>query len=113
MARGKVLFKEVIRTMYSGLPFDIKVISYSSTKGTGGEILEYKGAKLAIDQNADEYRPTSSSSVDKAIFETSTGNSRAPKHNIHKTMNIYLPSREIRKIRRVLIIEFNKMEVVI
>lgn len=111
MARGKILFKEVIRTMYSGLPFDIKVVSYSSTKGTGGEILEYKGAKLAIDKNADEYRPGPSSA--DPIYETSTGNTRAPKHNIHKTMNIYLPSREIRKIRRVLIIEFNNQEVVI
>jgi hypothetical protein len=110
--KGKILFQEVIRYMYSGITFDIKVVTYSQTKKTGGEIREYKGARLAIESVMAKERSAAAAKVE-GLFEIPTGNTKHPRHNVNRTLNLLLVSGEIRKIRRVLIIEFNNQEVII
>lgn len=109
MRKNNILFTQMIRYMYSGSTFSIKAITYSETTGKGGDVVEYKNARLSIEKNYEQKKAFTTGK--KAVYEITTDNARNPNHKDNGTLNIILENGEVRKIRRVLITHFNNQEV--
>lgn len=103
---------DVLAKMHStdqlGYPerFDIKFVSFSEAKKEGGRIVEVKDA--AINSMANQpRRPGVNRSQRLKVSD------RNPNHDLHQTLNFQLPSGEIKKAHRCLILEFNGERVII
>ena len=108
-----VRLKDVISQMDSldgeGKPmaFDMKFVTADKKRGTGGEIINVKGARKCVGKRNDEVifdqRPRTDALVESV--------SRNPHHFSHATRNIALKNGAIRTIHIRLIIEFNGKKV--
>lgn len=85
------------------VPFSIVAVTYNETLGTGGEIIEFKKAQLAVMNSSNKL-------VEGKKAERLSN--RNPNHWLNGTRNIMpYDTNQIRKINIWLILQFNEMEV--
>jgi len=85
------------------VPFSIVAVAFNETQETGGEIIEFKKAQLAVLNSSNKL-------VEGKKLERLSN--RNPNHWINGTRNIRpYDSNQIRKINIWLILQFNEMEV--
>lgn len=85
------------------VPFSIVAVTYNETLGTGGEIIEFKKAQLAVMNSSNKL-------IEGKKAERLSN--RNPNHWLNGTRNIRpYDSNQIRKINIWLILQFNEMEV--
>jgi hypothetical protein len=87
--------------------FQMKFVTANRQNGTGGEIIEVKGARKCSGKTK-EGRPIFSFPKNSADRDKAA---RDPRHWTHSTRNILLPNGQIRKVHIRLITEFNNKKV--
>lgn len=92
----------------SAFPFDVSVRTLNRNSKTGGKLINYKGAKLLINENSKN--KTGSKLLDNVLVAETV--KRNPNHWENRTRNILLPNGEKRKLRFRLIIDINNQKVV-
>jgi hypothetical protein len=98
-----ISLKEVMRRLYSGETASLHVVQYSASRDTGGEIKYYPTAKLNL-------RAETKLKIDKPeFFDIATENKNMPIYRTKQYVNILLPSGELKKIYRTLIVKFNNL----
>ena len=103
------VLKEMDRIDGSGKPvsFDIKFVTSNRKLGTGGEIIEIKGARKCVEIKGGEVVIDTRKSATPGEVPVS----RNPHHWINSTRNLLLPNGRIRKVHIRLIIGFNNQKV--
>jgi hypothetical protein len=89
------------------VPFDIKFVSSDRKRGTGGDIIEIKGARKC-------YGTTDGGLVSDTPNRSGSGKpgeTKNPNHFVNQTRNLLLPNGQIRKVHIRLIIAFNGKKV--
>ena len=100
-----ITLAEVLKTVDSGQPFDIEVVTADVKRGTGGAIRSYKRHVKFVKQHMTK--------AETAKFETLRGTAKDARHYENSTRNIYdTQKREVRKIHIRLIVIFNGKHVI-
>lgn len=89
--------------------FDIRFVTASRSRGTGGEIVEILGARKGITRGKE------GAVLDRRIAKALSGKKqgRDPRHYENATRNLILPNGLCRKISIWLILEFNHQKVIL
>lgn len=96
-----------MRLLWSGDRVDIKVVTCSMQRKTGGEIKEYKQVRINIREelkNKPKYLDDTAIAIE---------NKALPLYSPSQYINIILPNNELRKIYKVGIIQINDKTVYI
>lgn len=107
-----ISFREILEYFKKDQVFTCRVLSYDKKKGTGGEVLEYRGVLLQRDPQI-----LMRNATDKELKEQGLEDLRNPNHSKHYTRNINIVTKDgfkttiIRKIHIPLLIEFNNQTV--
>ena len=87
--------------------FQVKYVTYSTSRKAGGEIKELKDATISSMSTKGAKGKGTSSKARTSSPE------RNPWHDYHQTVNFLLPDGTVHKAHRCLIIEFNHNRVII
>jgi hypothetical protein len=100
-----ISFKELMKRMWQGEAFDLEIVTYNTSRKTGGDIKLYTQARLNI-KVEDKYK---SSRPERESIEIELRVYYTPQPRI----NIVLQNTEIRTIYKVGIIRANNLEVML
>lgn len=103
---GIISFKDMMARLWQGEEMDITVVTLSLARKEGGNIKEYKGARLNITKEKENRAPVGDKREDIQLLPTVF-------YRPKPTINIILKNNEIRTIYKVGIIKCNQLNVVI
>jgi hypothetical protein len=94
--------KDVLTTIKSGAWLSIRFFTADVLKGQGGKIIELAKCRIARRELMQR---------DDTLRENISGIKKEPMHNVHFTLNVELPNKQLRKIHPILITHLNNQTV--
>lgn len=94
--------KDVLTTIQTGAWVSLRFFTADVLKGQGGKVIEL--AKCRIARRGLMLQ-------DNSLRTKLTGITRDPLHNLHFTINVELPNKQLRKIHPILITHLNNQTI--
>jgi hypothetical protein len=106
MPKSFIKMRDVMRSLFAGLPADLTFITFDRNRKTGGKVKKLKGCLLMCVED-EQGRDVIPNHIPEVL------STRKPNHHLHGTFNVRPQSGEPHKIRKIFITEFNGKEVVL